>query len=99
MSAKQEFNNRISAQRAILGVVNKKKSVAEELFSLSSKAIDRWVSENRLDPHSQLVNLVREASGKLFFLANKSQEEISEEYRLVSSEVAAICDAIAEQMR
>lgn len=90
-----EFNNRIAAQRSILQVLNHKGWDAEDLFGLSSKAIDRWVSVNCVDPNSKLVKLVKDASGKLFFLANKSQEQISEEYRSVSEEIAAVCDAIA----
>jgi hypothetical protein len=94
---RHEFNNRIAAQRTILRVVNDKKWECEELFGLSSKAIDRWVSVNRVDPDSKLVNLIREASAKLFFLANKSQQQISDEYRMVSGEIAMLHDAIARE--
>jgi len=90
-----EFNNRIAAQRAILQVLNSKAWDAEDLFGLSIKAIDRWVSANSIDPNSKLVKLVKDASAKLFFLANKSQEQISIEYKTVSDEIIAICDAIA----
>jgi hypothetical protein len=92
-----EFNNRIAAQRAILQVVNRKKWGTEELFGLSSKAIDRWISVNRIDPDSKLVNLIKQASAKLFFLANKSQQQISDEYRAMSEEIAAVRDAIVEE--
>lgn len=90
-----EFNNRIAAQRAILQVVNGNNWESEELFGLSSKAIDRWVSANRMDPDSKLACLVKEASAKLFFLANKSQQQVSDEYRMVSGEIALLRDAIA----
>jgi gas vesicle protein len=89
-----EFNNRIAAQRAILRVVNHKPWNSEQLFGLSSKAIDRWVSINRIEPSSQLVKLVKDVSAKLFFLANKSQEQISDEYRTVSADISAACEAI-----
>lgn len=92
-----EFNNRIAAQRAILQVVNAKNWESEELFGLSSKAIDRWVSANRIGPDSELVRLVRDASAKLFFLANKSQQQISDEYHMVSGEIALLRDAIARE--
>jgi hypothetical protein len=92
-----EFNSRIAAQRAILQVLNRKRWGAEELFGLSSKAIDRWVSVNRIDPDSKLVNLVKEASAKLFFLANKSQQQISDEYRAIKSEIEAVRDAIEKE--
>ena len=85
-----EFNNRIAAQRQVLQLVNRKQWEKEELFGLSSKAIDRWISVNRIDSESRLVQLVRTAAAKLFFLANKSQEQISEEYKMTSGEIAAI---------
>src|SRR5437870_5432813 len=58
-----EFNNRIDAQRRILEIVNQRDSLKEELFGLSSKAIERWASANRIDPQSQIVKLLRAASG------------------------------------
>jgi hypothetical protein len=89
-----EFNNRIAAQRAILLVVNRKPWSSEQLFGLSSKAVDRWVSVNRIEPASRLVKLVRDISAKLFFLANKSQEQVSDEYTAVRADIVAACDAI-----
>ena len=89
-----EFNNRIAAQRQILQLVNRKKWEKEELLGLSSKAIERWISVNRVDPESRLVELVKTASAKLFFLANKSQEQISEEYKMISREIADISRTI-----
>jgi hypothetical protein len=93
-----EFNNRIAAQRAILSVINLKPWSGEQLFGLSSKAIDRWVSVNRIEPSSQLVKLIRDVSAKLFFLANKSQEQVSDEYIAVHVGIAAACDAIRIQL-
>jgi len=89
-----EFNNRIAAQRSILRAVNQKPWASEQLFGLSTKAIDRWVSVNRIEPGSELVKLLRNASAKLFFLANKSQEQISDEYTTARAEIIAACDAI-----
>jgi len=86
-----EFNNRIAAQRSILKVVNGHRNDKEELIGLSSKAIDRWVSTNTLDSNSNIVQLVRELSGKLFFLANKSQEQISPEYKATALEIKNLC--------
>ena len=93
-----EFNNRIAAQRSILQLLNRNQWEAEDLFGLSAKAVDRWVSVNRVDPNSRLVKLVKDAAAKLFFLANKSQEQISEEYRAVSYEIAGVRDAIAIEL-
>lgn len=89
-----EFNNRIAAQRQILQIVNRKRWKKEELLGLSSKAIERWVFVNQINPESRLVELIITASGKLFFLANKSQEQISEEYKMISREIADISRTI-----
>jgi hypothetical protein len=40
---------------------------------------------------------VRNVSTKLFFLANKSQEQISDEYTIVRAEIAAACEAIERE--
>ncbi|MEM5367921.1 hypothetical protein V4C53_18015 [Paraburkholderia azotifigens] len=88
-----EFNNRVAAQRDILRVVNRQKW-DEELFGLASGAIDRWRNANQLNEGSELLILVRRAADKLFFLANKSQEQITEEYRLLSSEVSSLIEQI-----
>ena len=84
-----EFNNRIAAQREILTGVNRG-GWQEELFGLSSGAIDRWVDVNRLEPSSVLVELIYQAADKLFFLSNKSQEQITEDYKQLSGEVSAL---------
>jgi hypothetical protein len=94
-----EFNNRIAAQRAILRALNRHPWSGEPLFGLSSKAIDRWISVNRIEPSSRLVILVRDVSAKLFFLANKSQEQVSEDYTAVRAEIIAACDAIKAELR
>lgn len=92
-----EFNNRISAQREILQVVNKRPQ-KEELFGLSGKAIDRWVVANRVDTESRLVQLIRAAADKLFFLANKSQEQITEDYQMLSAEVSFLHTKISQEV-
>jgi hypothetical protein len=89
-----EFGSRIAAQRLVLQLVNRRKWEREELFGLSSKAIDRWVTVNRIDPESQLVTQVQSAAAKLFFLANKSQEQVTDEYTSVASEFALIAKRI-----
>lgn len=88
-----EFNNRIDAQRSILHSVNMAVR-DEELFGLSSKAIERWVSVNRLDPTSNLVRLVRAAAEQLFFLANKSQEQVTNEYKLKTERIVFLANEI-----
>jgi hypothetical protein len=95
----QEFNDRVAAQRSILRVVNSVQWPCEQLFGLSSKAIDRWATANKLDFGSRVMSLLRQVSAKLFFLANRSQEQISEEYQIVRSEIIAMCNEIEEEMR
>jgi len=56
------------------------------------------VAVNAVDPGSHLVNLIKTASGKLFLLALKSQEQISEDYRTTSQEIAKLSDAIATEL-
>lgn len=90
-----EFNNRIAAQRDILAVVNRV-SWGEELFGMSSGALDRWMRCNSVDANSNLARLLVEAASKLFFLANKSQEQVTDEYKLRSLEVVDLTCRIQE---
>jgi hypothetical protein len=92
-----EFNNRIAAQREILINVNSGRW-KEELFGLSSGAIDRWMNANRLESGSDLVELIRQAADKLFFLSNKSQEQITEEYKNLSGEVSFLTVQIKQEV-
>lgn len=89
-----EFNNRIAAQRKILALINGKLSQDEELFGLSRKAIERWILKNRIDPQGSITQLLMEASAKLFFLANRSQEQVSEEYQTASRDISGLTAAI-----
>lgn len=89
-----EFNNRIDAQRAILSLINGMPWL-EELHGLSSGAIDRWIRINGIDPATDLPRIVRESAEKLFFLANKSQEQVTDEYRLLSLDVYELTQHIA----
>ena len=79
-----EFGSRIEIQRSVLRSVNSIECYKESLFGLSDKAISRWVHANNIDNGAKLVKLVKEISGKLFFLANKSQEQITEDYKSLS---------------
>lgn len=92
-----EFNNRIAAQREILVNVNNT-YWKEELFGLSSGAIDRWVNVNKLEETSELVTLIRQAADKLFFLSNKSQEQITEDYKNLSIGVFDLTNQIKKTL-
>ena len=91
-----EFNNRMIAQRLVLLAVNKK-NYNEELFGLSSAAIKRWMENNQLHSTSRIVELVTTISKKLLFLASKSQEQVSPEYRNISIEISTIVEAISSE--
>lgn len=89
-----EFNNRIDAQRRILRLVNSSQGVQEELFGLSSGALERWARVNGFDEHDPLPALLKQAAAKLFFLSNKSQEQITEEYQSLSADVTSLTEQI-----
>ena len=77
-----EFVDRMATQRHVLNVVNQKIPSTEKLFGLSSDAIERWALANRLDPSSDIIQLLRKISSELFFMATRSQEPVSAEYEL-----------------
>jgi hypothetical protein len=85
-----EFNNRMDAQRNVLEIVNRQVGNKEELCGLSKKTIERWITANRLNPEGEICKILFKISEKLSFLATKSQEQISEEYRLISSEISKL---------
>ena len=93
-----EFNDRMSLQRQIVQIVNSKVWGNESLFGLSGKAIDRWLATNKIDLHAPISELLYAVSSKLFFLAAKSQEQISDDYRVLETEVHAMIQAIEAQV-
>lgn len=95
----KDFNNRIDAQRNILLIVNKRNWRTEELSGLSSKAIDRWMLANQIDSSSRIAELIRAAGRALFFLANKSQEQITEEYKLQSEKTIDLTKEIEKEIQ
>lgn len=90
-----EFNNRIDAQRQILRAVNSVSWPGEPLHGLSTKALERWLSRNGLDADAPLAALLRTAAGQLFFLANRSQEQVTDEYQAHARAIEAIVPQIA----
>lgn len=89
-----EFSNRIDAQRQAIKIINSSGAFKEPIFGLSDKAINRWVNSNGVNAEDCFVKLIKDISKSLFFLANKSQEQISEEYRYLSREVNAKLDLL-----
>lgn len=93
-----EFNNRINTQREALKVINSAQIFDEPLMSLSDKAMLRWIYSNQINHDNNLVVLLKEISGKLFFLANKSQEQITEEYGNLSTTVEKLIRRLEEEV-
>lgn len=94
-----EFNNRIIAQRQILNIVNKKRWSEEKLIGLTSKAIDRWICVNSINPQSPFVETINKISEKLFFLANKSQEHITDSYKIIKDEITVLADKLKLELK
>lgn len=93
-----EFNNRINTQREALRLVNGSSLYSEPLLSLADKAINRWAINNHIEPNDSVIDLLREISGKLFFLANKSQEQITEEYSKISEHVGRLINELRDKL-
>lgn len=87
-----EFTDRMEAQRQVLDTVNHRRKLKEELCGLSQKAIERWLKANGMEPDGEPSRLLTRISGELFFLAHKSQEQISEEYGIALSEITRLRD-------
>lgn len=82
-----EFLNRIDLQREVIQIVNGG-FYKFQLSGLSLKAIEKWKDENQINNSNKLLDILKVISGKLYFLSNKSQEQITEEYKSLSIEVA-----------
>ena len=76
---KAEFNSRVDLQREVIKIINKS-SFKHQLTGLSKPAIDSWSMNNSISDGGLIDNLLL-ISEKLFFIANKSQDQITEEYK------------------
>ena len=93
-----EFNNRIELQREVIKIVNSAK-FEYEITGLSKNAIERWLMDNRLDSESDLTKLLFTISSKLFFLANKSQEQITNSYKKISAEISNLVQNLRDKIK
>lgn len=87
-----EFRNRMDSQREVLGIVNKSSNWTEELCGLSDSSISRWLQVNSLPTNSRVAELLRQISEKLFFLATKSQEQVTEDYKALSKDLGTLAN-------
>ena len=68
-------------------------------MGLSDKALKRWASANFLAKDDPMFRKLTEISGSLFFLATKSQEQITEDYSLLSRKVSALMNELCDLTR
>lgn len=76
---KVEFNSRVDLQREVIKIVNRN-SFKIKLNGLAKPTIESWVLNNNISNDVLKKCLIR-ISEKLFFIANKSQDQITEEYK------------------
>ncbi|WGE70905.1 hypothetical protein NYR79_08610 [Actinobacillus equuli subsp. haemolyticus] len=93
---RDEFNNRIKAQRKILKMINKY-HWNEEIYGLSEKAISRWIRNNTVN--EEIITLLYDISDNLFFLGTKSQEQITQEYQTLSSNISDMEDKLEKSLK
>lgn len=93
-----EFGDRIRAQREVLRAVNSA-IWTESLFGLSNQALRRWTDRNAIPPAAELVKYLRVASERLGFLANRSQMQVSDEYRQAWQDVEIATNHIEDAVR
>lgn len=95
-----EFLNRITAQREVINIINKhNNNNSFPLVGLSSKSLERWKVENSIATDSEIMIHLYLISSKLFFLANKSQEQITNEYKLLSKTVSELIQNLKENIK
>jgi hypothetical protein len=80
-----EFNNRVDLQRTVIKIINNNK-FNYEFTGLTQGAIESWVRANKIE-NIDIIELIYIISSKLFFLANKSQEQITEDYKILNAEI------------
>ena len=93
-----DFIDRMQAQREMLKCVNSRDWPVAQLSALSDSAIKRWVLANDLRPDSALVSVVVKAGEALGFLANESQQQVSDEYRRQSLDFRSLIEAASNHL-
>jgi hypothetical protein len=93
-----EFSSRVEAQRQILKVVNSRDWSGEQLFAITTPAIQRWASTNGLDTSTAIVKLLHSASAQIFVMANHSDDPIAGSYALSKQKVLSIAQQVREEL-
>lgn len=91
---KAEFNSRVDLQREVIKILNQK-DFKNKLTGLSKPAIDSWLINNNIS-NDLLKNSLFTISEKLFFIANKSQDQVSEEYKNLQISVKTNIDELKD---
>lgn len=94
-----EFLNRITAQREVINIVNQEKKLSFPLVGLSLKSIERWKKENLISDDAEISKIINLIASKLFFLANKSQEQITGEYKLLSKNISELINHLKSNIK
>jgi len=89
-----EFVGRMATQRRILDTVNSHIVSNEKLFGLSAATIRRWEVASGLAPSMEVVVLLQKLSSELFFMATRSQEPVSDEYKTRSRNIALLVEQL-----
>jgi hypothetical protein len=93
-----EFSSRVEAQRQILKVVNSRDWSGEQLFAVTTAAIQRWASTNGLDTSTAVVKLLHSASAQIFVMANHSDDPIAGTYSLSKQRVVVLARQVQEEL-
>ena len=93
-----EFSNRVEAQRQILKVINGRRWSGEQLFAVSTKAIQRWALSNGIENSAPLVKFLNSASAQIFVMANHSDDPIAGSYVLSKQRVVAISEQLKAEL-
>lgn len=81
-----DFLNRIEVQRRVVKLINNSR-LTYQLSGLSTNSLKKWASDNNIEEKSDVYNHLLLISSKLFFLSNRSQEQISEDYKMISADI------------
>lgn len=93
-----EFSSRVETQRQILKVVNSRDWPSEQLFAVTTAAIQRWASINGLDTSTTIVKLLHSASVQIFVMANHSDDPIAGTAALSKQMVLVLARQVQEEL-
>lgn len=75
-----EFVSRMRAQRSAVKLINSSSVWSEPIFGLSNDSIERFLRNNGGSVSRDLAFAIKETASSLSFLANHSQDQITDAY-------------------